>query len=103
MADGTTSASSGTPSTSTTVTGPCARIAARASSLPTYGLPPPPVPRIAAPTARSSRSDSLNCRNALPSQLEISDPLDADARGAAGQLAQRHLVDVDDPHAVLAR
>src|SRR4051794_40502670 len=102
IAEGTTSASSGTSSTSTTVTGPCARIAARASSLPTYGLPPPPVPRIAAPTARSSRSDSVNCRNALPSQLEISDRLDADPGGVAGQVAERHLVHVDDPHRVLA-
>src|SRR4051794_15553812 len=103
IADGTTSASSGTSSTSTIVTGPCSRIAARASSLPTYGFPPPPVPRIAAPIARSSRSSSVNCRNALPSQLEVSDRLDADAGGAARQVAQRNLVDVDDPHRILAR
>ena len=35
IAEGTTSASSGTSSMSTIVTGPCSRIAARASSLPT--------------------------------------------------------------------
>src|SRR4051794_35578777 len=103
IADGTTSASSGTSSTSTIVTGPCARIAARASSLPTYGLPPPPVPRIAAPTARSSRSSSVNCRNGLPSQLEISHRLHADAGGAPGQVAERHLVHVHDAHRLLAR
>src|SRR3954452_14142589 len=103
IADGTTSASSGTSSTSTIVTGPYSRIAARASSLPTYGLPPPPVPRIAAPTARSSRCSSVNCRNGLPSQLEISHRLHADAGGAARQVAERHLVHVHDANGLLAR
>src|SRR3954453_12677117 len=102
MADGTTSASSGTSSTSTIVTGPCSRIAARASSLPTYGLPPPPVPRIAAPTERSSRSDSVNWRNALPPDLEVTDRLDAHARRAARQIRERHFIHVNDPNRVLA-
>ena len=62
IADGTTSASSGTSSTATRVTAPCSRIACCARSFPMYGLPPPPVPRTAAPTARSSRSDSTTLR-----------------------------------------
>src|SRR3954451_4264229 len=103
IADGTTNASSGTSSTSTIATGPCSRVAARASSLPTYGLPPPPVPRIAAPTARSSRSASVNCRNALPPDLEVPHRLHAHARAAAGQVRERHLVHVDDPDRVRAR
>lgn len=43
---GTTVASGATSSMSTTRTGPCLRMASRARSLPMYGSPPPPVPRI---------------------------------------------------------
>src|SRR5712664_3831404 len=96
IADGTTSASSGTSSMSTRDTGPCSRIACWASSLPMYGLPPPPVPSTAAPMARSSRSCSVTCRNAFCLQLKFTDSLDSDPGGAAGQVAQRHLLDVDD-------
>src|ERR1700682_164207 len=60
------------------------------------GFPPPPVPSTAAPIARSSRSFSVTCRNAFRLQLELADSLDADPRGAARQVTQRNLFDVDD-------
>src|ERR1041384_223728 len=80
--------------------GPCCRAACGASSLPRYGSPPPPVPRIAAPTAMSSSSASPTSRNADPPEVEVTDRLDADARRVAGQIGDRDVVDVHDVHAV---
>src|SRR5436190_17734512 len=103
IAEGTTNASSGTSSTLTICTGPCCRTACCASSLPMYGSPPPPVPRIAAPTAMSSSSDSPTSRNAHPREVELADGLDADPRRVARQVCDRHVLDVDDPHGVALR
>src|SRR5256885_9428208 len=97
IAEGTTNASSGTSATLTICTGPCCRTARCASSLPMYGSPPPPVPRIAAPTAMSSISASPTSRNAHPPEIEIADGLHADARGVARQIRDRHILDVDHP------
>src|SRR5205807_7941519 len=62
-----------------------------------------PVPRIAAPTARSSRLSSPTRRNELPPQLELADSLDVDARRVRGQVRERHFLDVDDLHRPRAR
>src|SRR5579871_4835522 len=96
IADWTTTASSGTSAASTSVTGPFSRTAWRASSLPMYGLPPPPVPRTAAPLARSSRSSSPTSRAIVTTQRQVADGLDPDPDRVAGQVGQRHLLDVDN-------
>src|SRR5258708_12301654 len=45
--------------------------------------------------ARSSRSFSTTCRDTLSLQLKLTDSLDADPRGAAREVAQRHLLNID--------
>src|SRR5215467_8246308 len=103
IAEGTTSASSGTSSRFTSLTGPYSRIACLASSFPMYGLPPPPVPRTAAPTARSSRSRSPTSRNGLSLQLKVPNRLHPDPRRVARQVTQRDLFDVRDLDRAFAR
>src|SRR6185437_8226272 len=103
IAEGTTNASSGTSSTVTSCTGPCRRTASCASSLPMYGSPPPPVPRIAAPTAMSSSSASPTSRNAHPFQIELSDRLHLDPGRVPRQVGDRHVLHIDDPHGVARR
>ena len=98
IAAGTTSASSGTSSGSTTVIGPCSSIACRASNVPTYGLPPPPVPRMAAPNARSSSCSERNSRTVEPLELQVADRLHLDSCGVAGHVRQRHVLNVDDSY-----
>src|SRR5207248_426077 len=89
-------ASSGTSAASTSVTGPCSRMAWRASSLPIYGFPPPPVPRTAAPRARSSRSRSPTSRAIVTTQRQVTDGLGPDPDRVARQVGQGYLLDVDD-------
>ena len=74
----------------------CSANACCASSVPMYGSPPPPVPRIAAPTAMSSSSASPTSRNGHPPELEVADRLDPDPRRVAGEVRERHVLDVDD-------
>src|SRR5258708_10952646 len=45
--------------------------------------------------ARSSRSFSTPCRDTLSLQLKLTDSLDPDPRGAAREVAQRHLLNID--------
>src|SRR5258708_17285946 len=45
--------------------------------------------------ARSSRSFSTTCRDTLSLQLKLTDSLDPDPRGAAREVAQRHLLNID--------
>src|SRR5207342_461251 len=61
-----------------------------------YGSPPPPVPRIAAPTAMSSSSASPTSRNAHPPEVEVSDRLHPDPRRVSGEIRDRHVLDVYD-------
>src|SRR6476659_2690007 len=65
-----------------------------------YGSPPPPVPRIAAPTAMSSSSASPTSLKAHPPEVEVSDRLDSDPRGVTGEVGDRHVVDVHDANSV---
>src|SRR5205085_1900187 len=96
IAHWTATASSGTSAASTSVTGPYSPMAWRASSLPTYGLPPPPVPSTAAPLARSSRSCSPTSRAIVTTQRQVTDGLDPDPDRVTRQVCQGHLFDVDD-------
>ena len=68
-----------------------------------YGSPPPPVPRIAAPTAMSSSSRLTDDAASRPPEIEIADRLHADPRRVAGQIRDRDVVDVDDAHGRRAR
>ena len=68
-----------------------------------YGSPPPPVPRIAAPTAMSSSSASPTSRTADPPEIELADRLRADPRRVAGQICDRHVLHVDDADGVARR
>src|SRR6476469_4191883 len=100
IATGTTTASGGTSSIVTTVTGPCRVIAASARSLLRYGPRPPPVPRMPAPRAMSSTSENPISRTGHshrnPVQIQVADCLHPYPGRAARQVRERHLVDLHD-------
>src|SRR6185437_878023 len=64
---------------------------------PIWGLPPPPVPRMAAPISRARISSMVRVRPMLATG-QISHRFHADAGGVAGQIGQRHLLDFHDLH-----
>src|SRR6185437_16898423 len=88
MASSSPIASSGSTSTRAPL-----RKSSRARSMPTWGLPPPPVPSTAAPSESGRRSASA--RTYRSRDIQVSDHLDMHARRVARQIGEGHVLDVD--------